>query len=315
MVYLIVLIALLCLGIKGYCGKKTSTYVQNTGDSFLLNLIRMLICALIGTAVILFDSTQSTMHAESGLLLICLLSGLSNSMFLIGWILAIQKNSMVLVDVGLTIGSLLPAILCAILFSEALSGTKLLGYLFIIIATLILSDYSKKTLGKPGGAGIAFLVLAALGDGLTGFSQQLYKQFYTPMGNYSVVSYPVSLYHFYTYVFAALILLLAWLIYFISILKKRHKGKCSAKNFFASLRPSFPYIVIRAICLFVVNHLQTIATSDYGMPSQVLYPLIKGGCLITVNITAMLFFGEKASKRSIWGSFIALLGILILNVF
>ena len=74
------------------------------------------------------------------------------------------------------------------------------------------------------------------------------------------------------------------------------------------------HIAIMAVCLFAASYLQTAATSDYGMPSQVLYPVIKGGCLITVNITAMLFFGEKPNKRSILGSCITLLGIIALNV-
>ena len=60
--------------------------------------------------------------------------------------------------------------------------------------------------------------------------------------------------------------------------------------------------------------MQTLATSRYAMPPQVLYPIIKGGCLITVNLTATLFFGEKPSKRSIIGSLTALGGIIAMNV-
>lgn len=45
-----------------------------------------------------------------------------------------------------------------------------------------------------------------------------------------------------------------------------------------------------------------------------LYPIIKGGCLITVNFTAMLFFGEPITRRSACGSLLALGGIVLMSV-
>ncbi|MBR3704621.1 MAG: hypothetical protein IKM11_03945, partial [Oscillospiraceae bacterium] len=76
-----------------------------------------------------------------------------------------------------------------------------------------------------------------------------------------------------------------------------------------------PYIVIMAISMFAATYFQTVATGDFGMSSQVLYPLIKGGCLITFNVTAMVFFGEKVTRRSLIGSAVALVGIVVMNVF
>ena len=87
------------------------------------------------------------------------------------------------------------------------------------------------------------------------------------------------------------------------------------KRAFYTLVGPLPYIIVMAISMFAATYFQTVATGDYGMPSQVLYPLIKGGCLITVNITAMLFFGEKITKRSLLGSAVALIGVVVMNVF
>ena len=64
----------------------------------------------------------------------------------------------------------------------------------------------------------------------------------------------------------------------------------------------------------MANYLQTMATNDYAMPSQVLYPIIKGGCLVTVNLTAMLFFGERITARSVIGSSVAIIGIVCMSV-
>ena len=69
-----------------------------------------------------------------------------------------------------------------------------------------------------------------------------------------------------------------------------------------------------AISMFAANYLQTVATNDFAMPSQVLYPIIKGGSLIAVNFTAMIFFGEKITPRSVVGSLVALAGMIFMNV-
>lgn len=313
MAYVVVTAALLCLAIKGYCGKKTSGYVKNTGDSFFFNLLRMLFCILIGGALVFIEGAQASLRAEPGMLLICLLAGASNAAFLAGWLLAIQNNSLVSVDVCLTLGSIIPALLCACFFGEAVSLPKMLGFAMILTATVILAGHSKKTTGRSW-FGILLLIIAAVGDGMSGFAQQLYRQFYTEAGSLSHGTYyPKTVYHFYTYVFAAILLFVLLLVF------RATKGTSSE----ADKREKEPltlsasivlYIFIMAVCLFAANYLQTIATNDYGMPSQVLYPIIKGGCLVVVNFMAMIFFGEKMTPRSIFGSLVALCGIISMSI-
>lgn len=317
MAYLFTAIALLCLTVKGYCGKKTGTYVRNTGDSFLFNLIRMLFCMVIGMALILVSKEQGHLAVEGRMLAICFFTGAANAAFLAGWLLAIQQNTMVTVDVSLTVGSLIPAVLCAICFDEAILPQKLLGFGLIILATVILSGYNKSTKGKTGFVGALLLVIAAAGDGLTGFCQQLYNRYYTPTGSHvSGVTYPNSVYHFYTYLFAALILLGVFVIYRVwqgagkSGEEKRQEGRETLR----AIRKPLPHIAVMAICLFAASYFQTVATGPLGMPSQVMYPVIKGGCLMTVNLTAMLFFGEKPTGRSILGSGVALCGIVAMSI-
>ena len=316
MVYLFVLLALICLTLKGYCGKKVSAFSADTGDAFLFNLVRMLLCVAIGFVVLLCEQAHTSLAAEPAMLLICFFSGLCNAAFLVGWLLAIQKNAMVAVDVTLTLGSLLPALLCALLFGETLSWQKLLGFALIVAATALLSGYSKQTAYGFDLGGILLLLLAALGDGLSGFCQQLYRYYYTAGGNgFSGVAYPKSIFHFYTYLFAALILAVCFACY-VFIHRERMK-KTNARP--SKARPSLSakpliYILIMAICLFAANYFQTVATNDYHMPSQVLYPVIKGGCLVSVTFTAMLCFGERPTRRSLVGSLIALVGIVAIGI-
>ena len=150
---------------------------------------------------------------------------------------------------------------------------------------------------------------------MTGFAQQLYKQYYTDAGTaHHGVFYPKTVYHFYTYVFAAVILLAALIGYRLYTRRPKSDEATSHQSIFAMPWHVVLHVFVMAICLFGANYLQTVATNDFGMHSQVLYPIIKGGCLITVNITAMLFFGERITKRSALGSFVALVGIVCMNL-
>lgn len=318
MVYLIVLLALIFLSIKGFCGKKTSTCVQQTSDAFRFNILRMLLCMLLGIVVVFLERAQGSLRVEGRMIAICLLAGICNAMFLIGWILAIRKNSMVTMDVALTLGAILPAVLCAILFHEPISIPKLLGFVLIILAAAILAGYNKNTKGNPGLGGILLVIVASVGEGLVSFSQQLYKQYYTEGGSMAGdVIYPKSIYNFYIYVFAAAVLILCLIAYDIyhCIKDSTKRWTDEVKHGVKTLIGPMPYIVIMAISMFAATYFQTVATGDFGMSSQVLYPLIKGGCLITVNVTAMVFFGEKVTRRSLIGSAVALVGIVVMNVF
>lgn len=316
MVYLFVFLTLFSLTVKGYCGKKVGVFATSPDTPFLFNLVRILLCVLIGGVMVLLDGAQSLLLAEEKMLLICALSGISNAAFLVFWLFAIQKNSLVTVDVTLTLGSILPAILCALFFGEAISLPKMIGFGLIILASFILSSYNKQTMGSHGIVGGILLFFAMLGDGMTSFSQQLYRQYYTEGGLFSTdVVYPKSVFHFYSYIFSAIALATVLAIFVTCQHKKRSE---TAPNFWkytrVALAKPFPYIVVMAVCLFAGNYFQTVATSDYGMSSQILYPVIKGGCLITVTFTAMLFFGERPTRRSLLGSSVALVGIVLMNI-
>ena len=142
MVYGVVALTLLCLTVKGYSGKRTSGYVKDATDSVRFSLLRMIFCMLIGGALLLLEGAGKFLKIETGMLGICLLAGISNALFLVCWLSAVRKNSMVSMDVGMTLGSLLPAVFCAALFGEELSPWKMLGFAMIVAATVILA--------KPG---------------------------------------------------------------------------------------------------------------------------------------------------------------------
>lgn len=308
MAYLCTAITLVALAVKGFCGKKVSTCAQGGRHALLFNLIRILFCIPISLAVLFLAGAGGRLLPEGGLLAISLLAGAANAAFLAFWMLAVQKNTMVAVDVTLTMGSLLPAILCAILFSEAISPPRLLGFALILAAALILAKGGERKQGGP--LGILFILLAALGEGMVGFSQQLYRQYYTEAGTrFTGTAIPAEVYHFYTYLFAGAFLLLGTLaVRFLT-----------SKRGEAESLPAVPWgtvlgnVAVMAACLFLANYTQTAASAFYGMPSEVLYPVVRGGTLILVNVTA-LFFGERFTRRTALGTAVALGGILIMNL-
>lgn len=284
-------------------------------DAYLFNLLRMLFCIPIG-AVLVLPLGVTQLSIDGGMLLICLFSGAANVALLVGWILAIQKNTMVAVDVGLMLGSILPALLCFFCFNEPISLSKMLGFLLILAASAVLAGRSHGR-AKSDASGLIFLFLAGVGDGLAGFAQQLYKQYYTEAGTLVAgVVYPKAVFHFYTYVFASALLLLCLL--FLCLKNALAAGKRPDLSIFTRCRHyqrcTLIYIAAMAVCMFAANYFQTVSTNDYAISSQVLYPIMKGGCLITVNFTAMLFFGERITPRSSVGSLLALSGIVCMSV-
>ena len=88
----------------------------------------------------------------------------------------------------------------------------------------------------------------------------------------------------------------------------------SAEDMLSVCRKHFDdcHILIMSACLFADNYFKTAGIAY--LPSQVLYPIIQGGCLITVNISASMFFGEKTTLKTVFGSAIALGGIVIMSI-
>ena len=66
MVYLFVILAILCLAVKGFCGKKTSIYAEKISYAFLLNLVRMLLCIVVGLIVLLIEAKAKSPASNGG---------------------------------------------------------------------------------------------------------------------------------------------------------------------------------------------------------------------------------------------------------
>ena len=124
-------------------------------------------------------------------------------------------------------------------------------------------------------------------------------------------TYSKTVYNFYIYIFAASALSIFFLVY---ALGAKNRETLTVRSIGKNTKKALPFIAIMAVCLFTATFLQTVAANDYQMPSQILYPIMKGGGLIGSLVVAALFFGEKFTKKSITGVALALVGIVLMNV-
>ena len=297
MEYILILIVLLCLSLKGFCGKKTSQAVVTIGDAFRFNFTRMLFCLVIGIVPVAMEG--ASLAIDWRMAAICFLSGAMNVGFVVFWIIAIRKIAMVTMDAALTLSSILPAVLCLVLFGEAIDPGRLAGFALIFGAACLLASYSRQQKGGFSLGACLLMILAAVCDGLMAFSQQLYRRY---CGDYSN-----TVFQFYTFLFATVVfacILVGW----------RAMGKePSSREAVSRFKTAVPLIAVMAGCLFAASYLQTLATSKFGVNPDFLYPVIKGGCLVLANGMATLFFGERITVKSAVGSAITIGGILVMT--
>ena len=309
--YLLVAAACLCGAIKGFCGKKTSGHAAALSDAMLINTVRMLLCIVIGVCFVLALERDITMFAVNGrTLLIAALSGLSTSLFVVSWLLAIREGAYMMMDVFLTLGVLVPLLLCSFLFGDPIAPLQWVGLGLLVIASYIMCTYNNKIKKRMTVPSFLLLVLCGIANGLTSFSQKWFIHDF-PEGSATV-------FNFYTYVFSAAVLILSLIAVFI---KQRVTVKTTTANDVQATEKSsalalvvavLPYLAVMALCLFLHSFFTTTA-AGYLTPAQ-LYPLSQGTSLILSLFMSAIFFKERITPRCIIGIIIAFAALLIINL-
>ena len=284
---------------KGFCGKKTSGAVTEYKDAVLVNLLRMVLCIVIGFALLAFQGDLSLLRPDAPTLLISALSGVANSLFVVLWLLSVRKGAYMLVEVFGMCGVLIPLLLTTFL-GEAITLKDLGGLALLILAAAIMCSYNNGIQKKLTPS--VFLLLAASGaaSGLADFSQKLFVH---------QVPYSTSaIFNFYTYIFSALTLLI---LYFIAVRQAKQKNETSPSAW-PVLKKIAGYVTVMALCLYLNTFFKTEAAAL--LPAAQLYPLSKGLALVLSSLMAAIFFHEKLTPKAILGIGISFVGILVMNV-
>ena len=297
--YLFLALALLAGVIKGYCGKKSGGTLVLASDAMLVNTVRMLACIVIGVALIAIGNDWSSLTLDPTVIWISALSGVCTSLFVVSWLLAIRTGAFMMVDVFLLKGVLIPLVVCAIFFDEPIILIQWIGIAVLIIAGYVMCSYNAKLKGKMTLKAFLMLLLCAASYGCTDLSQKLFV-------NLSPVS-DNSVFQFYTYIFAALTLVICSLVF-----RSHEKKTNELRSPIAVVKPIAIYVGVMAICLYANSYFKT-AAAIYLDAAQI-YPLSQGGALVLAMIMAAIFFKEKITLRSIIGVVLCAVALLMINL-
>ena len=290
--YGFLLLALLAGATKGYCGKRTSGYVNEYKDAMLANSIRMIFCILIGLGMVLFSGGAGLLKIDGTTLWITLLSGVGNSAFVVLWLIAVKKGAYMMLDIFCTIGILIPLIGCAVLFGEAIMPHHIVGMLILLAAVFIMCSYNNSIKSKITLSSLVLLLLCGAANGLSDFSQKLFVNL--------AADTPISIYNFYTYLFSAAILFACFFFF-----SKDSDEKTNIKKI-------FPYILVMSVCLFLYSYFKTLAAKY--LSSAELYPLAQGGALVVSSIMSAVFFHEKITLKCVVGIVLTFAALIVINV-
>lgn len=292
--YLVLFLGLICCAAKGYCGKRQSAFVTDTRDAMLINLIRMGCCTVFGLLVVLLTEGAGALIIGGAGLPVVLLSGISNAVVVVTWLLAVRGCAYMLLDVFATASVIVPMVVCLFLYGEQIRPIQWFGFALLITAVTVMCSYSAGIKGrKLSAADLAVLLIFTVFSGTTDLS---YKLFVNVCPDSSK-----SVFNLYSFFLAGLLLAAA-----LPFVKKK-KGK-------APFRPKkvLPYIVVMAILLFAVNFSKTYASSV--LPAVQVFPLFQGGILILASLVAATFFGEKLTVKSVVGMVMTLAALVIINL-
>lgn len=314
--YLFAICALLCGAAKGFCGKKTSALVTTSRDALSFNLVRMLLCAFIGFLFVCAKQGVPTALPNGAFLWTAIFGGVSNALFVASWLLAVRRNAYMMVDVALMGGCLIPTVGCALLFDEPIRPTKMIGLLMLVAAVLLMAKYNNALKGRPTVAGVLLMIAAGVSEGCFSLSQQVYKH------RVQDPALDPALFNFYVYCFSTVVLFGLFLGFLLYAKHRAPSASAPAAEQSAPTSPAAsdswlratPYIVIMAVALFANTYFQTLATTVGALPSQVLYPFMKGAGLILSTAMSAWFFREPVSKWSIFGTGIGFVALLFINV-
>lgn len=298
--YLFLAIALAAGITKGYCGKKTSFAIASNSDSMLMNVLRMIICIIIGFLLVLAQNGSSALSADGFMLAVTALSGVASAAFVVSWLLSVRTGAYMMVEVFLLLGVIVPITLCRVFFHEAVGIWQIIGVAVLLVAVFIMCTYNSSIKGKMKLGSFLLLLLCGLSNGIADFSQKLFVKM-RPQGS------PAA-FNFYTYVFATVALVIAYLIF----RRVDNRGEIKPRKPIDVIKPIWIYVLIMAVCLFANSFFKTLAAQK--LDAILLYPLNQGCSVVLSLLMASLIFKEKINAKCIVGICLSFVALLMINL-
>ena len=298
--YLFLSVALAAGITKGYCGKKTSSYIVTNSDSMIMNFLRMLVCIFIGFLLILAQNELFSLSLDGFTLFVTALSGIASAAFVVSWLLSVRTGAYMMVEVFLLIGIIVPIVLCRIFFNEEIGLWQVFGIAILLVAVYIMTTYNSSIKGKMSLGAFVILMICGLSYGIGDFSQKLFVK--------SIPEGSITVFNFYTYVFAAAALLVAYLVF--RAVDKR--SGVEIRPPFAVIRPIWIFVLIMAGCLFANSFFKTLAAQK--LDAIILYPLNQGCAVMLSLLMSAIIFKEKINVKCVVGICLSFVALLMINL-
>lgn len=300
--YLYAIAAVLSAAIKGFCGKRTSDLTDTPEKASGFSAIRALLCVPCALAAVLIATGGlSALSMPLELLPICAVGGAAWGFLTVSWLFAVRGGAFMLVAAVEGVGVFIPVLLSALFFpeTESLGIWKVVGLIIMIAAAIVMNSYSKQLKGKTSPLTWLAAIISSLCNAINEFSQ---KWFNRASGGGT----DSSVYVFYTYVFALLVVLIFFAI------SKSVQPKSVSPN-----KPPKGRLVLFAFLMAICTLFYTLSSTAAAglLPSSVLFPLKQGLAMIVNVAMSAIFFKERVKPSEIVGVALAFCAMILINLF
>ena len=290
--YFSLLIALFSGTAKGFFGKRISGTVATQRQSVLVNSVRMVICVLISLVLLAPEALRGGIYIDGAAWLFGALAGITLSLFLVTWLLAVRRGAFMLISVTQMFGVVITLVCSFFVFQTPVLPRQFIAIAILMLAVWIMGSYSAALKGRLGLGTVALLLLCGVSSGLYDFSLKLFT--YYSESNISTLN-------LISYAIAAIVL---GGVFFLPTREEPFEVK-------GLLRATVFPVLIMSVCLFLNSYFKALA-NNYLSPAQV-YPIYQAGGLIFSAAMSAVFFKEKITPRCVVGLILAFVSILLLK--
>lgn len=301
----------LYLAISKFCGAAKMAAMKNcgnaddsTGTSVKVNAVRSGIILVVSVIVFAVSRAATAYGAW-----IAALSGVSNALNMLSWLVCATAVSLCIVETFVMIGSVVfPLALSPLLYAgETVSAAQWAGAGVILAAVVLFCVGRDVKFGKKGIVWIAVCTLSSAGCNVTA------KLYAVRAGSEYVAFFNLVTF---VIVFAFFAVVAA-----ITVLKNRKKTDSAAdsgraeekdpqpREFFGLPKRTYFRIAIAAVGMYATNYFMTLAAGV--LPSGVLYPLSYGAGFVLTAIMDTVFFKQKLTLPRAVATVLAVAGAVL----
>lgn len=282
---------------KDFAEKKTGEIANCFSDRILFNVIRTAICMIVGILALAIGNSISDLRITAEAAQICFFSALTVVIFNVSWLFSVKNESYMFLCIFTMLGTVVNVITSSVVYNEALRINQCVGMIILVISAYIMSHYNSTVKGKITKAGMVWLSICGLSQGLSDFFQKMYMK---------EIGGSAAVFNFYTFAMGLVILIVLWGIFRIAERKTYNNTKRM------SLKPAAIYATIIAVSLYINSYCKTLAAGI--LTAAQLYPVLQGLNLILSSLMAWILLKEKMNLKSIIGITIAFAALLIMNL-